>query len=205
MKRFHVAGSLVFLIILATLVHPVHSSSRDDHALSVTEICPEPIDAQVKAALPDRMNPEKLRRILVRIGEMAKAYCPWKEGKNPYDKITDPLVSLEEFFDGNNDKGSIGPNLDSQPTPAEFYSFLREIRSRSNVYDVRILVTQYDGPGNWPFSDTVFVITSESPQTVEGWIPAKFKPDEVGIDAHVNGREAVAIPAGMQPVTLWYD
>jgi hypothetical protein len=197
------AMGAVSICLVAAYVAPFRS--RAAGFSSPQNVCPLSLDNQVREAQPDKMNPEKLRKILERIGPMITAYCPWTDGHNPYDSITDPLVSLEEFFDGNNDLGSIGPNLDSQPTPQEFYVFLKNLRSWPDVADVRILITQYDGPGIWPFSDTIFVITSASPQTVRTWIPQRFKPDEVGVDAPSDRRESVFIPAGMQTVTLWYD
>ncbi len=193
------------LIILFTSGNLAPYSSQAAELSLPQKGCPLPLDAQVREARLDRMDPEKLRKILTRLRPMITAYCAWTDGNNPNDKITDPVVSLEEFFDGNRDPGSIGPNLDSQPTPQDFYTFLRNLRSRPQVADVRILFTQYDGPGNWPFSDTIFVITSASPETVATWIPDRFKADIIGIDAHQGQRENIAIPVGMHPVTLWYD
>jgi hypothetical protein len=78
------------------------------------------------------------------------------------------LVTLEEFFDGNDDPGSIWPNLANEPIPAEVFKVLKAIRSRKEVVDVRILVTQFDGvEDEWPFSDTVFVITSSTKEEVQ--------------------------------------
>lgn len=205
MKRFSAAIILIAFVTFAINFHEARTSPSEAAALGVAEICPESIDAQVRKSHLNRTDSTKLRRILVRIGDMAKAYCPWTEGHNPYDKIVDPLVSLEEFFNGNHDKGSIGPNLDIPSTPAEFYAFLRRIRLRRDVADVRILITQYDGPGNWPFSDTIFVITSAPIEKVKNWIPAKFKPDEIDVDTSESRHEAITVPAGMHAVTLWYD
>jgi hypothetical protein len=57
-----------------------------------------------------------------------------------------PLLTLEEFFEGNDDFGSIGYNLPDQPSPAEFYSLLKEIRNRTDVADVRIEVLDHPDP-----------------------------------------------------------
>ncbi len=39
----------------------------------------------------------------------------------------EPVVSLELFFEDNDDVASIGANLTEHPGPAEFYSVLRPI------------------------------------------------------------------------------
>ena len=41
----------------------------------------------------------------------------------------DPVVSLELFFEGNDDLASIGCNLIDHPGPADFYATLRAIRA----------------------------------------------------------------------------
>lgn len=58
-----------------------------------------------------------------------------------------PLVTLEEFFEGNEDYGSIGYNFSpDQPAPAEFYELLKRIRDRPDVADVRVEVSQHEVP-----------------------------------------------------------
>lgn len=44
-----------------------------------------------------------------------------------------PIVSLEDFFTGNNEYGSIGCNLADHPGPQLFFKVLKEIRARSTV------------------------------------------------------------------------
>ena len=53
----------------------------------------------------------------------------------------------------------------------------RRIAARPDVADVRAQVTVFDDP-EWPFSDTVWVITSAQPQEVAGWFAAAIRPDE---------------------------
>ncbi len=72
-------------------------------------------------------------------------------------------VSLETFFEGNDDIGSIAPNLDDHPGPAQVYEVLRAVRARQDVLDVVVLVRMeaddYD-PTEWPFAEAVHVTTS---------------------------------------------
>ena len=51
-----------------------------------------------------------------------------------------PVVSLEDFFEGNEDPGSIACNLDKSDrlSIAEWLRILKEIRGRANVQDVLV-------------------------------------------------------------------
>jgi len=116
-----------------------------------------------------------------------------------------PLLTLEEFFEGNDVVGSIGCNLERIPEPAEFYALLLRLRKMKNVADVRVQVTAFDNP-DWPFSDTIWIITSEPPEEVSTWFPEHFMPDDCWW-GWVEGRsyEAIEMPPDMEPVACWWD
>jgi len=116
-----------------------------------------------------------------------------------------PLVTLDEFFDGNDVSGSICCNLSPMPEPHEVYEVLKGIRSRPDVADVRVEVAMFDAP-EWPFAETVWVITSAEPEEVKSWFTPEMAPDDVWT-GWTNDRsiEPVSVPAGMRPVACWYD
>lgn len=115
------------------------------------------------------------------------------------------LVTLEQFFEGNDDAASIWCNLPSMPDPQEVYRTLKAIRDRQDVADVRIMVTQYDGGDDeWPFSDTVFFITSATPEEVQAWLGDDSTPDEIGVD-QFSRAERIPVPAGMSAIAAWWD
>jgi hypothetical protein len=116
-----------------------------------------------------------------------------------------PLLTLAEFFDGNKTIGSIGCNLIPTPEPSKFYDVLKRISGRPDVADVRIQVTQFDDP-DWPFSDTVWVITSAAPADVAGWFDEAMRPDECSF-GWTEGMvfEPFSVPPGMTPVACWWD
>lgn len=116
-----------------------------------------------------------------------------------------PLLSLEEFFDGNNVVGSIWCNCSPQLSPAQAFEVLQRIRTRPDVADVRIEVTMFDDP-EWPFSEMVWVITSASAAEVQSWFPESVAPDEVWIGWRDGvSYESLAVPADMHPVACWWD
>lgn len=126
---------------------------------------------------------------------------------DPNDPSTPrPLLTLSEFFEGNEILGSIGCNLIPTPTPAEFHAVLSAIAARPEVSDVRVQVTMFDNPDEWPFSDTVWVITNADAATVASWFAEAIAPDEVQ-EGWVKGvaYEEIPVPAGMKPVWCWWD
>lgn len=137
-------------------------------------------------------------RLLARIGDI-----------NDFSRPR-PLVTLEEFFEGNDDPGSIGYNLPDPPEPREFYKFLLGLRAKGEVTDIRIEVKDLEDPDGWPSSDTIWIITTASPRDVRSWFPERLAPDEVldGFEPYGKqepGLEAYSIPKGSRAVGLWYD
>jgi hypothetical protein len=119
-----------------------------------------------------------------------------------------PLVTLEEFFEGNDDYGSIGYNFGRpQPAPAEFYALFQQIRDRPDVSDVLVEVSQHEMPDEWPSTDTVWIITSSVESDVLAWLGDRFAPDDqlwIGWTDHKT-REPYAVPSGMRPIGVWWD
>ncbi|MBX7501091.1 hypothetical protein K3181_06525 [Qipengyuania sp. YG27] len=130
-----------------------------------------------------------------------------RHGDPERPSVPSPLLSLEEFFDGNDEIGSIGCNLESEPEPAEFFELFMDIRSRSEVSDVRIQITSVEAPGvAWPFSDTVWIMTEVGEDEVRNWFPEHLAPDEVWEGFIPNAKyEECAIAEGHKPVAVWYD
>jgi hypothetical protein len=68
----------------------------------------------------------------------------------------DAVVTIDEFFTGNSDLGSIGCNLAQHPGLAFFRQRLEEIKARSDVDAVWLEI--YDTEeGDWPFSENVLI------------------------------------------------
>ena len=115
------------------------------------------------------------------------------------------LLTIAEFFDGNEHIGSIGCNLSGTPTPAQFRELFERIGQQSTVRDIRVQITAFDDP-EWPFSDTVFIMTSASVEEVGQWFPEDLPPDELWEGFHENNHyEPYAVPAGTCVVACWWD
>jgi hypothetical protein len=127
-----------------------------------------------------------------------------------------PVVGVNEFFDGNDDQYSIAPNIvgSGHPGLAEFHRILCDIRSKPNVQDVLIAIHESpytDDPEDadiWPDSDTVYVLTSATPEQLAGWASA-LHCNEVGegwsCGTGIRPSAAPELESGMRVLTLWWD
>ena len=98
-------------------------------------------------------------KLLTRVFEQGFRTPDWRHEQPP------PVVTLEEFFEGNPQPQSIAVNLDDHPGLPFFYERLKEIRARDDVQDV--LVNIYDladiifnSPDGWPYAENVHILTS---------------------------------------------
>ena len=138
-------------------------------------------------------DPEALKELLAKTGEI-----------NNFD-LPRPLVSLEDFFLGNNDFGSIGYNMyPDQPSPAEFFDKLREVRSLATVKTVLVQIQQHEDPDGWPSTDTVWVITTESSETVSVLLGDRFAPDDI-FESLPDYVQKYDVPEGYRALGVWYD
>ncbi len=155
---------------------------------------PTPSKSSANSGVSANFNLEMRNRLLARIGDI-----------NDFSRPR-PLVTLEEFFEGNNDPGSIGYNLPDPPQPQEFYKLLLELRGRPGVVDIRIEVKDLEDPEGWPSSNTIWFITNVPRQEVRSWFPARLAPSELinGFGAEPSPVEKYSIPKGMRAVGLWY-
>ncbi|HUG70368.1 MAG TPA: hypothetical protein VMM76_21645 [Pirellulaceae bacterium] len=133
------------------------------------------------------------RRLLARIGDI-----------NDFSKPR-PLVSLEEFFEGNDDRSSIGYNLSDQPTPAEFYKMLRTIRDQPEVANVVVEVKDIEDPDGWPSTDTIWIVSSLPRRDLELFVPDRYRPDDWIAYPPEHAVEMLRVPIGMNAIGMWHD
>lgn len=183
--RSRVAASIAITIVLAGAAGcgPCESSTSPARTSNnMGAMPPAPSDA--------------LRRITARVTRHG----------DPNDEATPrPLLTLEEFFEGN-DEGMIASNLPDAPPSDELYAMLRAVRARPGVLDLRVQITMFDDTDIWPYSDTVWVITTASPDEVRSWFPPRIAPDEVFAGWLPDVRyEPLTIPEGASAIGCWWD
>lgn len=121
-----------------------------------------------------------------------------------------PVVSLEDFFIGNEEEGSIGCNLMNHPGLSFFFKTLKSIREKDNVQDVLVEITDIDTlkePYNeWAFSDRIYVITNETLTEVKKWLEPLFPDDiEEGWSMVKPHSTAPLIRDGFKVFSAWWD
>jgi hypothetical protein len=116
------------------------------------------------------------------------------------------VVSIEDFFYGNSDYGSIGCNLSNHRGPQFFFEILLGIRDRAEVQDVLVEINEVTAdPQTWPFSDRVYVLSSATVDDVRSWIEP-LQPDDVTMGwAHGTPPSAPELTPGFQVYSAWWD
>jgi len=115
------------------------------------------------------------------------------------------LVPIEQFFDGNDDAGSIGCNLLPHPGVDVFRETLAGLLRRPDVLAVYAQITERDpGAGSWPFTDTVLVMGGISTAELRKAVHA-LRPDEVGTAEELGISPSVAQGHGATVLAAWWD
>jgi hypothetical protein len=118
-----------------------------------------------------------------------------------------PLVTVEEFFEGNDDWGSIGCNLSPMLGPSFFYEHLKSARLRANVQAVLVGINEVDesDPTVWPFSDRIYIFANATLDEVRKWTAA-LRPDDVQ-EGLITGlpKGAPELKPGFKTYLLWWD
>ena len=117
-----------------------------------------------------------------------------------------PVVSLEDFFTGNDDPGSIGCNTD-HPGPEYFADPLFAIRAKPTVQDVLVEIYEVNEQDHatWPFSERIYILTSSSCEEVTEWL-ATLHPDAVEEDFMYGvPMAAPQLQSGTRVYAAWWD
>jgi hypothetical protein len=119
-------------------------------------------------------------------------------------------VSLEEFFEGNDDPGSLCCNVSEHPGVQALYAAFAGIRDRPDVQDVLVVIQEVVDEQSWPFSSNVYVITAAAPDQVSEMVhqglPEAAWPDS--IEPATGQPPPVGLPRpapGFRVYDLWWD
>ena len=106
-----------------------------------------------------------------------------------FENVKKPiLISVKEFFDGNNDIASIAPNLIEKPKISEYYKVFKELLENEkvenifvNIKDINIYENGKLENSEWFYSDIIYIVGKIDKQEVI-IKTKKLKPSEVDYD-----------------------
>ena len=114
-------------------------------------------------------------------------------------------ISVERFFEGNDDLGSIGCNLIEHPGIDTFRDVLTGLLRRPDVEAVYVQISELDpGEGCWPFTDTIIVVGTIPADELRSAVSA-LEPDEVAPAEDFGVSPSIAERHGSPVLTVWWD
>ena len=115
------------------------------------------------------------------------------------------LIPISQFFDGNDDQGSIGCNLSKHPGLRAFHKLLGRIQLMEEVAGVYLAITEVDETYDtiWPFTDTALIATRLAPSAFES-ILGPLAPDSIS-RSEESFANPPSMPEGYHLVSVWWD
>jgi hypothetical protein len=115
------------------------------------------------------------------------------------------IVPLAEFFDGNDDEGSIGCNLSTHPGIKVFRDVLMGLLDRPDVQAVYVQISELDpGHDSWPFTDSILVVGKISSDKLRTAVSV-LQPDEVGDPEQLGIGVSIDERLGSKVLIVWWD
>jgi hypothetical protein len=121
------------------------------------------------------------------------------------------LLTVDEFFDGNNDEASIAPNLIEKPNVAEYYKVLKNLSENPKVNSTFVKLNEvmiYDNgklnDNEWFFADMVYVIGDLTKEEIKEFTKS-LKPDDVEYDSEMEIRNIDPKYKDKKIVYIWWD
>lgn len=137
-------------------------------------------------------------------------------GASNIDDLTNVVVSIESFFDGNHCKHSIAANVEPPPPyniAQAWAEHLKTVRGTDGVSDVFIAISMIepyeDGRvGTWPYADTIWVYSTLDREHIFELL-SPLDPDEVRDASAENEGYNLSPPLapadGVRPYWVWWD
>lgn len=121
------------------------------------------------------------------------------------------LMTIDEFFDGNNDEASIAPNLDKKPNVSEYYQIFKELRKNPKVVGAFVKINEVmiyeDGKlsdNEWFYSDVIYIVGDITKEEVAEATRTLF-PDEVEYDKEGQIKKLDEKFKDKNVIYLWWD
>ena len=115
------------------------------------------------------------------------------------------VAPIDRFFDGNDDLGSIGCNLEPHPGIDRFRQILTGLLARPDVQVVYAQISELDpGENCWPFADTVLVVGTIPDAELRAAV-YELQPSEVGAAGDFGVPPTITEPHSSPVSVIWWD
>lgn len=121
------------------------------------------------------------------------------------------LLTLDEFFDGNNDEASIAPNFTEKPFIGEYYRTLkalaedpRNVAAFAEIKDINIYPNGNLHDDEWFYTDVMYFIGDLSAEEIVA-ATAHLMPDEVDYCTEPLLKTLQDRYPGHKIVYVWWD
>lgn len=111
-------------------------------------------------------------------------------------------IEFARFFEGNDDIGSIAPNIEPVLSPELIYKELKNIKSDSRTIDIFVRITDLEDE-SWPYSDAIYVVGNWTIQELQD-VTQKIQPDEI-IEGWLYEKPTNVSTGEAKIFTLWWD
>lgn len=123
-----------------------------------------------------------------------------------------PVVTLEDYFEGNTDETCIAPNQwgEGRPSVREIDARFRQVASRDDVVGVYVGLHFSWGEALedevWPAAENIHVIAAVDQATANGWIIGLHADGILAGDWPYGRHQAApAVPEGFRLYTVYWD
>ena len=112
-------------------------------------------------------------------------------------------VTLETFFENNNENSSIGVNLyPHQPTPQEFYDVFKKIKSSNKTENIFVRISDADDV-EWFYTDAVYIVGNWTTDEIRA-IVKDLHPDEI-YEGWMYDKPVNVSETKNKVLSLWWD
>lgn len=121
------------------------------------------------------------------------------------------FLSVDEFFDGNNDEASIAPNPATKPKISEYYKTIKEILKNKKTLDAFVELNEvliYDNgqlhDNEWFYTNTIYIVGDLSKEEIAKKTKPLF-PSEVNYTDDERILELNEKFKSKKIVYIWWD
>lgn len=120
------------------------------------------------------------------------------------------LLTIDEFFDGNNDEASIAPNLSKKPNILEYFATLKKLNDNPKTVTAFVEIKDvmlYDGKlddNEWFYTDIIYIIGDLTKEEITE-ATKHLIPDEVEYNTENHIVELNEKYKGKKVVYIWWD